>query len=121
VAWVRERTIPTDICGLVVRVPAYRTRDSWFDSQRYQIFWDVVGLEWGPLSLVSTIEELLGKKSFGLGLESRKYAERDPSRWPCGTLYPQKLSLPSPTSGDRPVGIVLSRNQATEFVLYNMI
>jgi hypothetical protein len=31
---------------------------SGFDSRRYQIFWEVVGLERGPLSLVSTIEEL---------------------------------------------------------------
>jgi hypothetical protein len=30
-----------------------------FNSLRYQIFWEGVGLEWGPLSLVSTIEELL--------------------------------------------------------------
>jgi len=30
-----------------------------FDSRRYQIFWVVVGLERGPLSLVSSIEELL--------------------------------------------------------------
>jgi hypothetical protein len=30
-----------------------------FDSLRYQIFWEVVVLEQGPLSLVSTIEELL--------------------------------------------------------------
>jgi hypothetical protein len=29
------------------------------------IFWEVVGLERGPLSLVSTIEELLGRKSSG--------------------------------------------------------
>jgi hypothetical protein len=35
---------------------------SGFDSQRYQIFWEVVGLERGPLSLVSTIEELLERK-----------------------------------------------------------
>jgi hypothetical protein len=34
-----------------------------FDSRRYQIFWEVVGLERGPLSLVSTTEELLGRKS----------------------------------------------------------
>jgi hypothetical protein len=41
--------------------------DSWryqiflevVDSWRYQIFLEVVGLEQGPLSLVSTIEELL--------------------------------------------------------------
>jgi hypothetical protein len=31
---------------------------SQFHSRRYQIFWQVVGLERGPLSLVSTTEEL---------------------------------------------------------------
>jgi hypothetical protein len=40
------------LCGLVVRVPGYRSRGHGFDSRRYQIFWEVVGLEWGPLSLV---------------------------------------------------------------------
>jgi hypothetical protein len=35
---------------------------SGFDSQRYQIFWEVVGLERGPLTLVSTTEELLDIK-----------------------------------------------------------
>jgi hypothetical protein len=28
------------------------------DYRRYQIFWEVVGLERGPVSLESTIEEL---------------------------------------------------------------
>jgi hypothetical protein len=32
-----------------------------------------VGLERGPLSLASTIEELLGRKSSDCGLESREY------------------------------------------------
>jgi hypothetical protein len=36
-----------------------------FDSRGYQIFWEVVGLERGPLSLVSTIEELLDRKGSG--------------------------------------------------------
>jgi hypothetical protein len=72
---------------------------SGFDSQRYQIFWEVVGLERGPLSLVSTIEELFGrKKSSSSGLEIREYCRRDPSRWPHGTLYPPKLPLTSLTS-----------------------
>jgi hypothetical protein len=35
-----------------------------------------VGLERGPLSLVSTIEELLGRKSSGSGLEIREYGRR---------------------------------------------
>jgi hypothetical protein len=46
------------------------------------MFWEVVGLERGPLSLVSTIEELLGRKSRDLGLENREHCRRDPSLWP---------------------------------------
>jgi hypothetical protein len=88
---------------------------SGFDSRRYQIFWEVVGLERGPFSLVSTIEELLGRKSSGFGLEIREYGSRDPSRWSRGTLYPQKLALTPPTSGDRSVGIVRSRTKSMEF------
>jgi hypothetical protein len=74
-----------------------------------------VGLERGPLSLVSTTEELLERKSSGSGLEIREYGRRDPSRRPRGNLYPQKLALTSPTSGCYSAGIVRSRTQATEF------
>jgi hypothetical protein len=88
---------------------------SGFDSLRYQIFWEVVGLELGPLSLVTTTEELLRRKSNGSSLESREYGGREPSRWPRGTVYPQKLALTSPTSGGCSVAIVRSRTQATEF------
>jgi hypothetical protein len=48
---------------------------SEFDSGLYQIFWEV-GLERGPLSLVSTIEELLDRKSSGSGLKIREYGRR---------------------------------------------
>jgi hypothetical protein len=46
-----------------------------FDSRRY------VGLERGPLSLMSTIEELLvlGRKSSGSGPEIQDYGRRDQS------------------------------------------
>ena len=50
------------LCGLVFRVSGYRYRGPGFDPRRYQIFWVVLGLERGPLSivsLVSSIEELL--------------------------------------------------------------
>jgi hypothetical protein len=60
---------------------------SGFDSRRYQIFWKVMGLERGPLNLVSTTEELLGRRSSGSGLEEiREYGRREPSCWPRGTL-----------------------------------
>jgi hypothetical protein len=39
-----------------------------------------VDLERGPLSVVSTIVELLGRKSSGSGPEIREYGRGDPSR-----------------------------------------
>jgi hypothetical protein len=77
-----------------------------------------VGLERCPLSLVSTIEELIERKSSGSGLENREYGSRDPSRRPRSTLYPQKLALTSPTIGGRSVGIVRALTQPTEFVCF---
>jgi hypothetical protein len=89
---------------------------SGFDSRQYQIFWEVVGLERGSFSLVSTTEELLGRKRSGSGLETREYVHRDPLCWPRNTLYPKKLALTSPTSGGRSARIVRSPTQTTEFV-----
>jgi hypothetical protein len=97
------------LCGLAVRVPGYRFRGSGFDSRHNQIFWEVVGLERGPLSLVNTTEELLRKKNRG----SDNTVVGDPPRWLRDTLYLQKLALSLPTSGARSVGIVRSRTQAT--------
>jgi hypothetical protein len=90
---------------------------SEFDSRRYQIFWDVLGLERGPLSLVSTTGEPPERKNSGSGLENREYGRRDPSCWPRGTLYQQKLALTSSSFGGPSVGIVRSRTQATECYL----
>jgi hypothetical protein len=45
-----------------------------------QIFWEVVSLGRGPLSLVNTIEELLERKSMGSGLEIENKAVGDPPR-----------------------------------------
>jgi hypothetical protein len=47
--------------------------------QQY-IYIHVVGLEQGPLSLVSKIEELLGRNCSGSGLENREYGRGDPLR-----------------------------------------
>jgi hypothetical protein len=46
------------LLSLVLRVSGYKSRGPGFDSQPYQIFWEVGGLERGPLSLVRTIEEI---------------------------------------------------------------
>jgi hypothetical protein len=107
------------LCVLVVRVPGFRSRGSGSIPGATKFFWEIAGIEWGPLSFVSTIEELLERKSSGSGLENREYGRRDPSRWPHGiTLYPQKLALTSSTSGGRSVGIVSSRTQTTEFAVF---
>jgi hypothetical protein len=91
----------------------YKPESRGFDSRRYQIFWEVVGLERGPLSLVSTIEGLLGRKSSSSCLEIREYGRRGSITL---TTWPQELALTSPTSGGRSVGIVRSRTQATKFI-----
>jgi hypothetical protein len=53
-----------------MRVPGYKSRGPGFDSQRYQIFREVVGLEQGLLSLVMIIEELF-QGNTGSGLENK--------------------------------------------------
>jgi hypothetical protein len=89
---------------------------SGFDSWRYQIFWEVMGLELGPLSLVSTTEELHGRNSSGSSPLNREYGRGDPLCWPRNTLSAKKkLAL---TSCGCSVGIVHSRTQATEFVSF---
>jgi hypothetical protein len=52
-------TISCVVYGLVVRVLDYRCMGPGFDSRALQ---KKVGLERGPLSLVSTTEELLDRK-----------------------------------------------------------
>jgi hypothetical protein len=64
---------------------------SVFDSRRYQIFWEVVGLERGLLSLVSTIEELFEGKRRGSGLETEITTVGDPLRWLCETPLSAKV------------------------------
>jgi hypothetical protein len=69
-----------------------------------------VGLERGPLSLVSAIEELIGRNSKGSGLETDNTA--------VGIRHADHVALSvrksSSSSGCRSVGIVRSRTQDTE-------
>jgi hypothetical protein len=78
----------------------YSGQSSWlliqrsgFNSQRYQISWEVMGLERGPISLVSTIVELLERKNSGSGLESREYGRGDSSCWPRDTSLSAKVGI----------------------------
>jgi hypothetical protein len=65
------------LCGLSGQSSWLQIRRPGFDSRHYQKK-KVVGLERGLL--MSTAEELLGKKSSGSCLENREYGRRDPSR-----------------------------------------
>jgi hypothetical protein len=60
------------LCGLVVRVPHYRTRD--------------------PVSIPSDTrcseKELIARNNSSSGLESLEYGRGNPLRWPPDTLYP---------------------------------
>jgi hypothetical protein len=58
------------LCGLVVTVPGYKSRGPGINPLCYQIFWEIVHLKRGLLSLVNITEELLEWKSSGSG--SRK-------------------------------------------------
>jgi hypothetical protein len=102
-------------CGLVIRVPCLQIQRPEYDSRRYRISREAVGLERGPLSLVSTTEELLGRKSSRSSLENREYdrkrsaalTTRHPLSTKFGTNFTDKL---------RWLGrIVRSRTKSTEF------
>jgi hypothetical protein len=68
-----KRLVVPEICKrkVVLGPPLWSSgQSSWlqiqrsgFGSRHYQIFFEVVGLEHGPLRLVSTIEKLLGRIS----------------------------------------------------------
>jgi hypothetical protein len=64
-------SIPSRLCGLVVRVSCYSSRSPGFDFRPYQIFWEAVCLERGPLRLVSINEALFERKYSCSGLETR--------------------------------------------------
>jgi hypothetical protein len=105
------------LCGLVVRVPGYRYSGpgSIPGATRYsekQWVWNGIhSASW--VQLKSCFEEIIAAlvqktEIAAVGIHSADH----------GTLlYPQKLALTSPTSGDRSVGIVRSRTKATELLL----
>jgi hypothetical protein len=106
----------TAFCGLVVRVLGYRSGGpgSIPGTTRKKSSGSGTGsvqpreYNWGAT----------WQKSSGSCLENRKYGRGDPSRWPRGTHYTQKLAITSPTSGGRSVSVVRSRTQTMEFVCF---
>jgi hypothetical protein len=82
ICYVEESRPPLWSCG---QNSWLQIQSSGFDCRLYQISREVVSLERGPLSPVSTVEELLGRKSRGSGLEIREYGRRDPPLWPGDT------------------------------------
>jgi hypothetical protein len=103
------------LCGLVITVPGYRSRGPGFDSWRYQIFWEVVGLEQDPLSLVRITEELLQWKSSDSGSRKSRLTVVGIRCAHNATPLSAKVALTSMTSGGRSDGIVRLRTKATEF------
>jgi hypothetical protein len=99
---VRDR-----LCGLVVRVLGYRSGGpgSIPGSTRKK----VVGLERGPLSLVSTTEELLDRKVAAPVLKIENTAVGIRRADHVAPTIRKELAIISPTSVGRSVGIVRSR------------
>jgi hypothetical protein len=65
---------------------------------------------------MSTTEELLGRNSYGSGLENWEYGCGDPVHSPRDTLYLQKLALTLPTCCGCSFGIDRLWTKTTEFV-----
>jgi hypothetical protein len=76
----------------------------------------VVGLERGPLSLVSTTEELFYRKVAAPVYKTENTAVGIRHSDHVAPSILQKLAITSPTSGGRSVGIVRSRTQTMEFI-----
>jgi hypothetical protein len=76
----------------------------------------VVGLERGPISLVSTTEKLLDRKVAVTVYKTKNTVVGIRHADHVALFILKKLTITSPTSGGRSVGIVLSQTKDTEFV-----
>jgi hypothetical protein len=77
----------------------------------------IVGPERGPLSLVSTTEELLERQVAAPVYKTENMAVGIRHADHVSHSVRKKLAITSPTSGGRSVGIVRSRTQTMEFSL----
>jgi hypothetical protein len=80
-----------------------------------------VGLERGPLSLVSATAELLGRNSSGSGTENRRKRPQGSVKLTKQHPLSASLALTSPTSGGHSVSILRSRHKATEISLVFLV
>jgi hypothetical protein len=85
-----------------------------------------VGLERGPLSLVSTTEELLDRKVASPAYKTENMVVGIRHADHVAPSIRKKFAMTSPTSGGRSVGIVRSRTQTMDFFyvprnLYNYL
>jgi hypothetical protein len=107
--WILKLCIP------IQRPPLWSSRQSfWLQILRSRVRF-LVGLKRGTLSLVSTIEEQLGRNSNGFGLE---YGRGDLLRWSRDTPLSAKVGTNFAESEDCSVVIVRSQTKAKEFVLF---
>jgi hypothetical protein len=97
----------------VVIVPGYKSRGPISSATDF-----LSGSGTGSLSLVSMIEKLLERKSSSLNLDWDYGCRGSAMLTTWHPLYLQKLALALPTSSGRSVGIVRSRNLATEFFFF---
>jgi hypothetical protein len=104
------------LCGLVVRVLGYRPGGP--GSIPGTIRKNIVGLERGPLSLVSTTEELLDRKVAAIVYKTENTAVGIRHADYVAPSIRKKLAITSPTSGGRSVGIVRSRTQTMEVFFF---
>jgi hypothetical protein len=74
-----------------------------------------MGLERGPLSIVSTTEELLDRKVAAPAYKTENTAVEIRHADHVAPSIRKTLAITSPTSGGRSVGIVRSRTQTMEF------
>jgi hypothetical protein len=105
------------LCGLVVRVLGYRSGGPGSIPSTTKKK-KVVGLERGPLSLVSTTEEILDRKVAASVYKTENTAIGIRHADHVAPSIRKKLAITSPTSGGRSVGIVRSQTQTMEFYIY---
>jgi hypothetical protein len=99
--------------GLWSNISLYQTMICWIYGRIFPVLFAIPEL-WFQCASNSYPENNMTGRIFNAvtrtsGLRNREFRRRYPSRWPCGTIHPQKWTLASPTSGSRSGGVFRSR------------